>query len=99
MFVTVSSSQPDDFFKAQRGPLYLRPSGSRECVATTVTPNPIVRVARVPLHPRERFRVPTAAVGAGRRRGVNGRCGNRVREWNETGARPFHDALQWLMCS
>jgi hypothetical protein len=26
------------------------------------------------------------------------RRGNRVRE-NETGARSFHDALQWLMCT
>ena len=71
------------------------PSGSREHVATLVTLNPIVRVARVPLHPRERFRVRAAAVGAGRRRGMSGRRGNRVRGRNETGARSFHDALQW----
>ena len=68
-------------------------------MATFLTPNPIVRIARVPLHPREGFRVPTAAVGAGRRRGVRGRRGNRVRGRNETGARSFHDALQWLMCT
>ena len=68
-------------------------------MATLVTLNPIVRGAREPLHPRERFRVPTAAVGAGRRRGVSGRRGNPVRGRNETGARSFHDALQWLMCS
>ena len=83
----------------QRGPLYLRPSGSCEHVATFLTLTPIVRVARVPLHPRESFRVQTAAVGAGRRRGVRGRRGNRVRGRNETGARLLHDALQWLMCT
>lgn len=92
------SSEPDDF-KAQRGPLYLRPSGSREHVATLVTLNPIVRVARVPLHPRERFRVRTAAVGARRCRRVSGRRGNWVRGRNETEARSFHDALQWLVYS
>ena len=68
-------------------------------MATFLTLTPIVRVARVPLHPRERFRVQTAAVGAGCRRGVRGRRGNRVRGRNETGARSFHDALQWLMCT
>ena len=68
-------------------------------MATCLTLNPIVRITRVPQHPRERFGVPTAAVGAGRSRGVRGRRGNRVRGWNETGARSFHDALQWLTCT
>jgi hypothetical protein len=58
MFVTASSAEPTRRFL--QGPtLYLRPSGSCEHVATFLTPNPTVRIARVPLHPRERFRVQT----------------------------------------
>ena len=68
-------------------------------MGTLITLNPIVRIARVPLHPRERFRVQTAAAGAGRRRSVRGRRGNRVRGRNETRVRSFHDALQWRMCN
>jgi hypothetical protein len=74
-----------------------RPSGNRERVATLGASDPIVGVARVSPHHGERFRVGTAAVGAGRRRDVNPLRGNRGR--NETGARVLHDALQWLMCA
>lgn len=74
-----------------------RPSGNRERVATLGASDPIVGVARVSPHHGQRFRVGTAAVGAGRRRDVNPLRGNRGR--NETGARVLHDALQWLMCA
>jgi hypothetical protein len=68
-------------------------------VATLVTLNPRVRVTRVPLHPREKFRVRTTAAGARRRRGVSGLRRNQGCGRNETGVRSFHDALQWRMCN
>ena len=68
-------------------------------MATLVTLNPIVRVARVPLHHREQFRVRTEAAGARRRRGVSGLRRNRGYGRNETEVRSFHDALQWRMCN
>jgi hypothetical protein len=66
--------------------------GSREQVATLVTLNPIVRVARGPPHHRETFRVRTATADAMRRRGVSGLRRNRGRVQNQTGAQSFHDA-------
>jgi hypothetical protein len=68
-------------------------------VVTLVTPNPIVCVARVSPHHRERFRVRTGAARAWRRRGVNQLRWNRVHGRNETGARVLHDALQSRMCA
>jgi hypothetical protein len=68
-------------------------------MATLVTLNPIVRVARVPLHYRENFRLPTKAARARHRRRLSGLPRNRTGGRNETGVRSFHDALQWRMCN